>query len=254
MTQRSLFDTQSIPFGWPEVKLTALAYLAISAVGIALGLVLTEILVPIGLGDIDSNIADWFVAQRSPSLNTWSDWGSGLADTPIVMGAVVLLVALFLLIRRRWAEPLVLLVSIVLEVLTFLTITYVASRSRPDVERLDPSPPTSSFPSGHTAAAVVLWVGLALLVGWQFRNEIARWVLLAIGSLAAVAVALSRMYRGMHHLSDVIAGVLLGAVALTVAIVIVRRGQRDLDEEPISALDGLRSPRTADSHHQEKQP
>ena len=43
-------------------------------------------------------------------------------------------------------------------------------RPRPGVERLDASPPTSSFPSGHTSAAVALYIGMALLLAGLARH------------------------------------------------------------------------------------
>ncbi|MGZ4130819.1 MAG: phosphatase PAP2 family protein, partial [Actinomycetota bacterium] len=47
-------------------------------------------------------------------------------------------------------------------------------RPRPTVHRLDVSPPTSSFPSGHVAAGIALYVGLAILLSSHVRNAAAR--------------------------------------------------------------------------------
>ena len=61
----------------------------------------------------------------------------------------------------------------------------LVDRARPPVvHRLDTAPPTSSFPSGHTAAAVVLYVGLALIVtatrAQSGRARIVAWVVAVV--------------------------------------------------------------------------
>ena len=81
----------------------------------------------------------------------------------------------------------------------FLLTTMAIDRERPDVEKLDQSPPTSSFPSGHTGASSALYFGLAIICATQFER---RWlrVLLGVGfALIPFAVATARLYRGMHH-------------------------------------------------------
>ncbi|MEV6122885.1 phosphatase PAP2 family protein [Streptomyces sp. NPDC052077] len=82
-------------------------------------------------------------------------------------------------------------------------------RSRPPldavplVRRLKRQPVTTSFPSGHAASAAAFATGVALeSPGWGA----------AVAPLAG-AVALSRVYTGVHFPSDVLAGVLLGAGA-----------------------------------------
>jgi PAP2 superfamily len=69
--------------------------------------------------------------------------------------------------------------------------------------------PAESGEQGHTAAAMALYGGIILLarrrgMGWPV------WLLAAI----PLAVGASRLYRGMHHPSDVIAAMVLGTLAL----------------------------------------
>ena len=76
------------------------------------------------------------------------------------------------------------------------------------------TPITSSFPSGHASAATFAAV---TLVGWDGKRSLPLW-----GSLAAL-VAASRPYVRIHHASDVVGGVLAGAVMGVVARRIFRR-------------------------------
>ena len=77
---------------------------------------------------------------------------------------------------------------------------------------------TSSYPSGHTGAAVCLYGGIAILLLWLYGAR--PGVKLAAAALwcVPVAVALSRVYRGMHYPSDVLAGALLGGLWLSLVL------------------------------------
>ena len=144
--------------------------------------------------------------------------GSMLSETATVI--TVAAIAFFLLRwwLGRWRESITLLVSISGELLIFLAVTAAVQRDRPGVPHLDVAPPTSSFPSGHTGAAVALYGCLAVIC---YRNLVQRW--LAVGLAAAfwsipIIVGLSRVYRGMHFPTDVLGGALLGALWLTVVL------------------------------------
>ena len=95
-----------------------------------------------------------------------------------------------------------------------------ASQSR----RMDEAPPTSSFPSGHTAATIALWGSLAVLANERARSAVVRNLFLVLGFVVPVVVASSRMYRGMHYLSDVLGGMLLGGLWLLATVRGIRLG------------------------------
>ena len=117
-------------------------------------------------------------------------------------------------------------VAVTGEVLIFLAITLLVDRPRPLVKHLDVAPPTSSFPSGHTAAAVALYGAWALLAWQRSRSAPLRGLLTLLAIAVPTAVALSRMYRGMHYPTDVLAGALLGTGWLAVTVRGIRLGVR----------------------------
>ena len=124
------------------------------------------------------------------------------------------------------------------EVVMFLTVTAVVARPRPDVEQLDPAPPTSSFPSGHTYAAFVLWGGIAALAHWQRWAPHLRRMAMVLAMVLPLAVGASRIYRGMHHPTDVVASLVLGLVWVVALVVItpqpIRLGWRPRNVESTS--------------------
>ncbi|MEU6865510.1 diacylglycerol kinase family protein [Streptomyces sp. NPDC046876] len=159
-------------------------------------------------------------AHRGGPATPFSEWLSLLSGTQSVIALTLLAVATMLACSRgRWLREAVFLAGAVAAQSTvFLLVTMVVERSRPHVPQLDAAPPTSSFPSGHVGASVALFGGLAVLVALRVRGE-RRWLRHALVTallLIPLLVAFSRVYRGMHHPSDVVGGLLNGACILLV--------------------------------------
>lgn len=194
----------------------------LTVVWIGLGALLTG---PFAGGTIvrtDERVARWMVAQRTPSWNHVTVWGSLLAETTTKVVATTLLALAFLALWRRWFEPVFIVASLVIEAAAFIVVTAVVGRDRPDVLQLDGSPVGSSFPSGHTAAAAA-YAAVAVVVFWHTRKRWARVLIVLFTLLVPIIVALSRMYRGMHFLSDTIAGAALGGAAVALTAVVLAR-------------------------------
>lgn len=111
----------------------------------------------------------------------------------------------------RWRNP-----NVALFLLTVLAgvalvnngVKWVVQRDRPDVEHLVGAA-GSSFPSGHSAAAAAAWCAFALVLSrhWVRRR---RAITAGVAAVIACAVGVSRALLGVHWLSDVVAGLLLG--------------------------------------------
>jgi undecaprenyl-diphosphatase len=189
----------------------------------------------------DESVIRWFAANRTGSTNDWTSYATKVANTSGILVVLIVAAIVLFVLRHRW-DALVLLIALSLELLTFLTVNHLVGRPRPDVEHLGSVPSTSSFPSGHTAAMLALYGGLAVLMSAQVRRRLVEVVCWLVAVLATAVIGFARVYRGMHHPSDVAAGALLGLAALAVAIVAVRTGctaaaeRRTLDE-PRSLLD-----------------
>jgi undecaprenyl-diphosphatase len=190
---------------------------------VALGLLLTKVLLDGPVGRWDHALDRWFFVQREATLDTITQWGSMLGDTATVVGIAAVAVVV-LAIGRHWAHISFLVGALVIEVTTFLTTTFVIDRERPAVPHLDPGPPTSSYPSGHVAASIVLYVGLALIITSLVRSKLVRAVVWIAAIALPTFVALSRLYRGMHHPTDVIGSVIGAFGCLAFAFLATRTG------------------------------
>ena len=115
---------------------------------------------------------------------------------------------------KAWS--LAVLLSIIALAVVVLAVKFTIRRRRPEGEwgglyrKTDPH----SFPSGHAARVVLISI-LAIGLG--------PWWLALILCLWAPLVALARVAMGVHYLSDILAGFLLGAVAGIIALQVVLR-------------------------------
>src|SRR4051794_8032716 len=194
-----------------------LLWLGLSAIGIGLwrGLAHSPIVA------FDQAVSAWFASRRTPTLNTLTHYGTLLAETVTVIVLTVVFVGVFRAWLGRWRESIALLVAILGELFVFLLVTNTVDRPRPDVARLDMAPPTSSFPSGHTAAAVAFYGCVALIVLRQMANRWLAWLIAVVCWCVPVVVATSRVYRGMHYLTDVLFGAIGGGTWLLITVLVV---------------------------------
>jgi membrane-associated phospholipid phosphatase len=206
---------------WAPALVGVAGYFAVVAVLIVVGEVLTRSSLFAGLRGWDTQVSQTLADHRTSGWDRFSEFGSKSAETaPIVIGG--LLVELVLVLRRRWRDLLVVSIGLALELSVFLTVNEIVRRPRPSVEKLGIVPATFSFPSGHAAATIVLYGSIVLLVTFRMRSRLVKvlgWMLVL---LITVAVGYARVYRGMHHVTDVTAGALMGLAALGVAVTATR--------------------------------
>jgi membrane-associated phospholipid phosphatase len=198
-----------------------MAYVVLSLLTLGVGVVLLEVVVADGRNQWDViGWNRWFTERFDPTMDSWSGWFSRLADTITVVSVVAVLAVVFLLLKK-WPSALFLVTALTLEVSVFLTMTLLLDRNRPDLPKPDEVPPTSSYPSGHTAAGTALYFAIALLVAARLRSRAAQVVVLLLGLVPGVLVAVGRVARNMHHPTDTMVGYALGLLCVLAAAVVV---------------------------------
>ena len=157
----------------------------------------------------DDGFVQWLQTFRTPARDDISYAWSKAGDTHAITLVALIFCPLALARWRQWRPVLFIVLAMIGELTLFLCTAAAVQRPRPAAVQIDGQLPTSSFPSGHIAATMCLWTAIAILVigrvkGWY------RWLALIPAVVMPAGVALSRMYRGMHHPTD-----LLGAAVLT---------------------------------------
>jgi undecaprenyl-diphosphatase len=197
------------------------AWLVLSSAFTAIGLLLTDVVLGGGRNGRDEAVNQWLADHRTAAIDKVTRIATLMANTVPVVALVALLCGV-LLAARWWRAALFLVSAITLEVTVFLTANFLVERPRPDVPRLDSTPSTGSYPSGHVAATLVLWCGAALLITAATRVRRVRVLAWAVALVVTLMVGFARAYRGMHHVSDVLVGILLSVSSLLAAVAVVR--------------------------------
>jgi len=175
---------------------------------VGLGLLITGPLAAVDRWE--DHLAADFNRARTPVWDSITDIWSRLGNTEIVIATCVVVTAVLLWRTRDWRFSAVPAIAISLQATIFVIAANMVDRVRPPVLPEDPSPPTSSFPSGHVGASTALYTSFALLAAERIERDWLRRLVIGLCVLVPLLVSSARLYRGAHHLSDVLVGILNG--------------------------------------------
>ena len=157
----------------------------------------------------DNAIMVWIAEHRMPLLEAFLIESTVLGSW-VVIAIVIGTAAVFLeTAQRRWSVILLFASSAGGIVITQM-LKLGFDRERPQLFEWADHVVTSSFPSGHAASAAIAYGTIAYLAARLHRHAVTRWAILIIAAVMILLVAVSRLYLGVHHPSDVIAGLLIG--------------------------------------------
>ncbi|NMM37309.1 MAG: phosphatase PAP2 family protein [Glaciimonas sp.] len=170
----------------------------------------------------DMQLAHWLHSHATPWLTRCMLIVTNLHGTIAIVSYVVLM-GIFLIRKKDWYWLATLLATVPGGMLLNVCMKQVFQRARPVFDQPLLTLSTYSFPSGHTAATTLLYGTLAAylisrLTLWRWRTAI---VIVTAAAAMVALVGFSRMYLGVHYLSDVLAATVEGiawlALCLTVA-------------------------------------
>ncbi len=163
----------------------------------------------------DRPIQRWVITIRTGWLNDPMRWMSTLGTRYVIGGLLFALAAWILATRRCRVVLFVMIIAFALNPLAEWALKALIDRPRPDLLLLARAR-GPSFPSGHVVASVGFYAMVPLLV-WEattssWLRQAAAWIAGAI----VLGVGFSRIYLGVHWLSDVVGGMLVGTVVVLV--------------------------------------
>jgi membrane-associated phospholipid phosphatase len=200
---RSRFDSTTL------TGLALTLTLAIVLVGVvAAGTLLVMVQHNAGLARYDLGAAHWGASNATNGSTRFLRNVSLLGGTP-VMVVIAISAAIIEYARTRTRAVVGFLALVVIGQLILQNVTkLIVNRDRPDIHRLTGFS-GSSFPSGHSVTAAATFAAVALLVG-RGRSQRVKACLAGAAAGLAVAVATTRVFLGVHWLTDVLAGLAMG--------------------------------------------
>lgn len=174
------------------------------------------------LADVDAELTRGAEAAvtGSPALLLAARAATLLGD-PVLLWLLVLAAGALLARSGRPRLALFLLAARLGAQLISSGLKWAVDRARPVFDVPVDTALGAAFPSGHALGAAAVWTAVALLLLPRIRQALVVAVTVAV----VVAVAASRVLLGVHYLSDVVGGVLLGAgwTAVCAAVFIAER-------------------------------
>jgi len=180
------------------------------------------------LAAFDKSVHDWAVLARSDG-STPIFVALTIIGTPVSIGILVVLAAAFLWRRKHWRWAMYLALTNGVGALINVALKAFFARSRPDLAEALRHAHGYSFPSGHAMGSTIFFASLAYLAirvtpGWRSHAAV-----VSLACTLAIAISASRIYLGVHWISDVAAGMsagLLWVLTSTVAYETFRRIRR----------------------------
>jgi len=214
-------EEKLLPYPWAGAAELLVGWVFTFGVLYVLGWAVTNHTEGTWIRSADVGVDRWLQTFRTPALDDLSYLWSKAGDTHMILLVSLVFCPLALALWRRWRPVLFVVLAMFGELSLFLTTAAAVGRPRPPVDQLDGQMPTSSFPSGHIAATMCLYVAIAVLVMPRVRAWW-RWLFVALAVIMPTGVALSRMYRGMHHPTDVLGAGVLTACWITLLWFVLR--------------------------------
>lgn len=164
----------------------------------------------------DAAAVKFLAEHRTPF---WTAFFEALTNVGSTLGVGIALcvaaVALFFMHKREKSYAIGLVVSVAGAKTCEVALKLLIERARPDAYALFHLD-SYSFPSGHATAAMALYGFLAYALCKIYPGYKTAWV--ALAALAVAGISISRVYLGVHYPSDVVGGMLLGAIWVIIGI------------------------------------
>jgi membrane-associated phospholipid phosphatase len=212
----------------PRPVLFHLAMAALLIAAAAFGVIAQQVATTAPILARDVQVSVWLHTHGSPVLTAFL---LVITQMHSVLGVFTLsLIAAFFVWRngdRLWVLSLALVVPGGMLINSALKILF--DRARPTWDDPLLTLTTGSFPSGHATGSTLFYGFLACYLVWRMKSDSAR-ALVILGCVAMVVlVGFSRVYLGVHYLSDVLAGMSLGTAWLALCMIAVRALARHRD-------------------------
>lgn len=159
---------------------------------------------------------------RSPSLTNFMKVITKLSDTGIISILAIILTLLFLYKWKDKKTAQIIPSSLIIVAFINQVLKFIFQRERPNGYRLIEMT-GYSFPSGHAMVSMAFYGLLIYIIHKKVKNKSLRILLITLNITIIILVGISRIYLGVHYLSDVITGYLISIVYLLILIKLLKK-------------------------------
>lgn len=176
-----------------------------------------------GVAQCDTMVLEWFRAQSSPQLDRFF-YAFTLLGTPTAMIFYALGGVSFLMKRRQWSLIYCWDTVFIGTVALTYSLKNMYHRPRPDGAERFLTSASFAFPSTHAVSAVACFGIIAyVLTTLIYKERDQRAIVIIVATLFILLMGISRLYLGVHYLSDVATGFVVGGAWLSVCLWSLRR-------------------------------
>ena len=167
---------------------------------------------------LDDSFAEWVMIIRQQNLTSFLKFITSIGDVSFILFLLVILFFLLILLKK-YLPAITLLVSYLGSSATVFILKDVIGKGRPAGDTaLMANDGFSSFPSAHAAAAFSFYALIFYLLIIYVRNDLAKLFWGVLAAAIIILLGFSRLYLGLHFLSDVLAGYLVGFIWFFAAV------------------------------------
>ena len=125
------------------------------------------------------------------------------------ISVIIMCIALILFSKTRWKYGVVTSIGVIISCIINNILKVLFARERPNIIQLVKET-NYSFPSGHAMINMTLYILLAILIYNNIKNKKSKYILIFVCILIPIIIGISRVYLGVHYITDVIAGWIAG--------------------------------------------
>ena len=143
---------------------------------------------------------------------------------------LTILTAIIFIRKKRFSDFKYVIANVSVGVILMQVLKHIIKRIRPSWKWIKQG--GFSYPSGHTISAMLLYGTLILLISKRYHGKYKKQ-LIALATIMIILTGLSRIYFGVHYLTDVIASIILGTIILIISSMIMNKeyGSNDKNKD-----------------------
>jgi membrane-associated phospholipid phosphatase len=173
-----------------------------------------------GNTSVDTRVANWLHDHATPALTEFFEAVTFLGNVPVLFTVAAIAALVLWRMRERNELQLVLLAVIGAEILT-VGLKLGFRRDRPFFSDPLATESTYSFPSGHSSVSLAVYGTLGFVAARHLPTLATRLAVLAGATTLVLLIGFSRLYLGVHFLTDVVAGFSLGLAWVTLCALLL---------------------------------